>query len=216
MNTQKRCIVIAAGQFYNEVITVTEHDYVIAVDGGFAYLERLGITASAVVGDFDSLGYIPEHENISVYQSEKDDTDMMLAIKLGTMQGCKEFHLYFGMGGRFDHTIANLQTLTYITKYQDDNGQRLLSGYLYDEHNMMTVICDGSISFSQDCKGYVSCFSLDEYAYGVDEVGLKYGLDKATLQNSFPLGVSNEFIGKPASISVIKGTLLITQQRNII
>jgi thiamine pyrophosphokinase len=57
--------------------------------------------------------------------------------------------------------------------------------------------------------GYVSVFSLSETSTGVTLKGLKYPLDRATLQNSFPLGTSNEFLGSPASVEVEDGTLLI-------
>ena len=44
---------------------------------------------------------------------------------------------------------------------------------------------------------------------GVSETGLKYLLDNFTMTNAYPVGVSNEFIGEPAEISVETGTLLI-------
>lgn len=216
----KRCIIIAAGEFYDEKINVTKDDYVIAVDGGFSYLDNLTLTANAVVGDFDSLGYTPAHPNLYKYKSDKDDTDTVLAIKLGILQGCTEFHLYFGTGGRFDHTIANLQALKFISSYRlnPDNDITIctdtnLIGYVYDKTNIITAITNDSITFSKDNTGYISCFSFDENAYGVTEVGLKYEIDNVTLKNNFPLGVSNEFVGTPATISVKKGTLIITTQR---
>ena len=38
---------------------------------------------------------------------------------------------------------------------------------------------------------------------------MKYELDRAEVTNDFPVGVSNEFIGEPASITVENGTLLV-------
>jgi len=39
---------------------------------------------------------------------------------------------------------------------------------------------------------------------------LKYPLDNATIKNEHPLGVSNEFTGAQATVSVRDGTLIIT------
>lgn len=56
----------------------------------------------------------------------------------------------------------------------------------------------------------VSVFCHSDRAEGVTIQGLKYTLQDAELTNGFPLGVSNEFIGERAEISVKKGILLVT------
>ena len=56
---------------------------------------------------------------------------------------------------------------------------------------------------------YVSVFPFEGMAVGVTEKGLKYPLNDATLDCSFPLGVSNEFTAEEAVISVKSGSLLI-------
>ena len=101
-----------------------------------------------------------------------------------------------------DHTIANIQHLAYLAEH----GAR---GYLYDEESIMTVIAGARISFPADAAGYVSVFAYGNEAKGVDLTGLKYPLNNATLDHSYPLGVSNEFIGEEASVSVKEGKLLI-------
>ena len=46
-------------------------------------------------------------------------------------------------------------------------------------------------------------------ARGVTLRGLKYPLERYTMTGSFPLGVSNQFLGQPASVSVEDGCLLL-------
>ena len=82
---------------------------VIAADGGLRHLEAQGLTADLIVGDFDSLGRVPEGDNILRHPVEKDDTDMLLAVRTGLDRGYRVFVLYGGLGGRLDHTYANLQ-----------------------------------------------------------------------------------------------------------
>ena len=50
-------------------------------------------------------------------------------------------------------------------------------------------------------------------AEGVDLEGLYYPLKDGTLTAGFPLGVSNHFTGKEATISVKNGSLLVLWDR---
>ncbi len=200
MLKQGRCYIIGAGECSRLLLQLKDEDYVIAVDGGYEYSKEYRM--DLVVGDFDSLGYIPNHPNVIKLLPEKDDTDMLVAIKEGLKAGYETFHIYGGLGGRMDHTIANIQHLAYLA----ERGAR---GYLYGDESVMTVISNGSMSFPADAAGYVSVFAYGEEAKGVDLTGLKYPLKDATLRNGYPLGVSNEFIGKEACVSVKAGKLLI-------
>lgn len=177
-----------------------DNSLIIAADKGYDNLRALGINPHIAVGDFDSLGFIPTDCETVQHPVRKDDTDMMLAVKIGLQRGCKEFYLYGGMGGSFDHTLANLQTLSFIA----ENGGR---GYLECDTQNLTVIKDSSFEISGE-NGRISVFALTE-CEGVTIKGLQYELDNADLSPSFPLGVSNSFIGKKASISVENGTLAI-------
>ena len=55
----------------------------------------------------------------------------------------------------------------------------------------------------------LSIFCLGEPAHGVTLEGLKYPLQGATMTAQVPLGVSNEFLGGPARITVQRGTLVV-------
>ena len=63
-NQRSSCYVVGAGEMYGQPPAPEPGDFVIAADGGFGYLTAQGIRADLVVGDFDSLGTLPEHANV--------------------------------------------------------------------------------------------------------------------------------------------------------
>ena len=196
------CYIVGAGENHGLDFKPTSNDFVIAADAGFRYLAQCGIAANLVIGDFDSLKNLPTHPNTLALNPEKDDTDMLAAVREGIKAGYSVFHIYCGTGGRIDHTIANLQVLAYLAQ----NG---MQGFLFDKDSVMTAITNQKITFDKILSGYISVFSYTEKSEGVYLHGLKYKLENAVLTNTFPLGVSNEFIGKESSVSVAAGTLLI-------
>ncbi|MGE4354071.1 MAG: thiamine diphosphokinase [Oscillospiraceae bacterium] len=199
---RKICYIVGAGDGANITINLGEGDMVIAADGGYKTLMAIGITPDLVVGDFDSLGYIPEGVELVRHPPEKDDTDMMLAILLGMERGYRNFLIYGGLGGRLDHTLANLQSLCYIAGH----GCR---GWLWGDGTAITAVKDGAVTFPGKCSGMLSVFAQGGAARGVYETGLKYKLDDATLHFDYPLGISNEFLGCDAGVSVREGMLAL-------
>ena len=179
-----------------------KNDLLIAADGGLDHLTRQGLVPHLIVGDFDSLGRVPEGDNILLHPVEKDDTDTMLAVKTGLERGYKTFLLYGCLGGRLDHAYANLQTLLYLAR-------RGAAGFLLGDGMAAAVILNGALTFSPDCKGTLSVFCPDGEARGVTLSGLHYPLRDAVLTSDFPLGVSNQFTGKTASVAVREGALLV-------
>ncbi len=200
------CYIFGAGEFTPCEITLMEQDLVIAADGGYDHLIGMGLRADIALGDFDSVtSYEIWEDNICekfTYPPEKDDTDMMLAIKLGLSKGYETFAIYGGLGGRLDHTIANLQALSFVAA---EGAQATL----YHKDYAVTAIKNSSFTLPKDTSGYVSVFSLSDRSENVTIKGLKYEIEGATLTNSFPLGVSNEANGKKGVISVGRGTLAI-------
>ena len=105
------CYIVGAGENYGLDFIPDEGDYIIAVDGGYQYLTQENIPADLVIGDFDTLRYVPEHPNVIKLPPEKDDTDTGWAVKEGWKRGYREFVLYGVTGGRISHTMANVQLL---------------------------------------------------------------------------------------------------------
>ena len=200
-----KCLVFCAGGFNGLLEPIASDDYIIAADGGLVHTDNLGLAPNLILGDFDSLGYVPEGS--SVFPVEKDDTDAMLAVKKGLELGYKEFLLYGSLDGpRLDHSVANFQTLQYLA----DRGA---TGALIGKTQIVTVVKNGKLAFPARNKGIVSVFCMGNDAHGVSIKGLKYALEKGTLTAGFPLGVSNHFIGREAEISVENGSLLLIYDR---
>ena len=195
------CVIFCAGEFDRLLRPLEKGDIVIAADGGLKHTQSLGIKPDIILGDFDSLGYVPQGSE--KYPVEKDDTDAMLAAKRGLSLGCREFLFYGSLDGpRLDHTVANFQTLSYLTEHG-------AKGTLIGLRQQVTLLKNGTLTFPKEAAGNISVFAFGGEAEGVSIRGLYYGLEKGTLTPAFPLGVSNHFIGEEAEVSVEKGRLLI-------
>lgn len=179
--------------------------YCIAADGGYTHLQSRGIEPDLAVGDFDSLGYVPAVREVVRHPVEKDDTDMMLAVREGLRRGFRSFILYGGIGGRLDHTIGNIQTLGFLAQH----GAR---GLLCGEGTAVTILQNGALRFPATAAGTVSVFCFGDAAEGVTERGLYYPLENARMENTLPMGVSNEFCNRESEVSVQKGKLLVLWQ----
>lgn len=196
------CYIIGAGEMSEQLPVVKEGDFVIACDGGFRYCQEAGLKVNMIVGDFDSLGFLPVHKNVVQLNPIKDETDTGWAIGEGIKRGYDEFVIYGGTGGRLSHTVANIQLLTNIAALG-------CKAVLVRSDAWYRVLTNDEIRFSAEQEGYLSVFCLGDKAEGVQEEGLKYSLKDAVLTKENPVGVSNEFIGKESRVAVEKGTLLV-------
>ena len=201
----KRCVIIGAVEFDFPLENyIRETDFVICADKGWQNAAAHGIKADMIVGDFDSS---PRPENpdadITVLPVVKDDTDTYYVARYAVENGFTDVLLRGVIGGRrFEHTMANIQTLLYLAKNR-------VNATAVTEYSQIMVICDGSISLPDMDDKFFSLFSLGDRAEGVSIKGAKYPLDKYTLTNFYPIGVSNEFIGEKVDISVENGAVLL-------
>lgn len=211
-----KCILIAAGDLtltaipdYNSLT-----DAIIAVDGGLLYCGLLNLEPDIIIGDFDSIAADSEleaalalietnyPEKVLRLKPEKDDTDMLVALKWGLAKGFRSFHIYGGLGGRLDHTLANIQCLLYLKRQKAD-------GYLFEENGMILVAENETRTFQPSMEGFLSLFSLEKESV-ISIQNMKYPLDAYHMTNDFPIGISNEFIpGKSGVVTVHEGAAVI-------
>lgn len=199
----KKCAIFCAGGFAGRLPDGA--DALIAADGGLIHTAALGLQPDVILGDFDSLGYVPTGSE--VFPVEKDDTDSMLAIKRGFAMGCDTFYIYGSLDGdRLEHTMANFQALQYIS-------QRGGRGFLIGCRQIVTAITADEIRFPATFRGYLSVFCMGADARDVCIRGAQYALEDGTLTSGFPLGVSNRFQDEEVTVSVADGTLLLIWDR---
>ncbi len=210
----KKCVIVGAGacdsQKLRERSALKDGDLCIAADGGLDYLLSVGITPDIVLGDMDSIKVQDALDSFFVKRLpvEKDDTDMLAAIKEGLAAGYQQFSLFGALGGRLDHTIANIQSLLYLLNH----GAR---GTIWGDDMSVLLIRNESLFFTAEEAENgrrISVFAFGGDAQGVTEKGLKYPLDHVTLKQEFPVGVSNEFTGQDALVEVQNGMLLICME----
>lgn len=213
--TKQNCFLVGAGELPSYKIPVSGGDYLIAVDGGYDYCRMWNLAPDLVLGDFDSVS--PELKTEIVRMQEeipdktkvlpvmKDDTDMLAALRIALAKGYRGFRIYGGMGGRTDHTIANIQCLQFLKNQGAE-------GYLISDREMLFLIRNESIKFEPKSFGIFSLFALQKQVAGVTIRGMKYPLNQAELTDDYPIGISNEFIGEEAEVTVEDGTLLAVMQ----
>ncbi|MDR0884785.1 MAG: thiamine diphosphokinase [Clostridiales Family XIII bacterium] len=247
MANTKRCIIITAklNGTISENIDILPEDLVLCADGGYAYAKAEGVTPDAIIGDFDSLsdelcedvlnfentehGKAPEIVRLAV---DKKDTDTIACVKYGLRAGCGDFVIVGGLSGRLDHTIANLNVLSFLVDMgvrawirDSKNHARMIKGTFVEGMPTMEHVFNREVGINNGTPGMVllsnrknynfSVYSYVERSTGVSIKGAKYNLDKAVMTNSYPLGTSNEFDGdNDAIISVEFGRLLIILSEN--
>ena len=182
---------------------INSTDFIICADAGYKFAESNNIHPDLIVGDFDSAP-IPENQDCEIIKlpTHKNDTDLHFAINLALKRGCNRFILTGFTGGRLDHTLATITSLNFLA----DKAENC---YVWDLKSKIFIVNSSISIVKPDFDCYFSVFPITENADGVCIKGAEYPLDNATLVNTFPLGVSNEFKDNNVEISLKSGKLLV-------
>lgn len=202
------CALVGAVDFNAEDFSARqaagEFDFVIAVDAGFTHLEALGVLPDMAVGDFDSLGYVPQCRRVSRHPVKKDKSDMELAMEKALFWDNDNLIVYGALSGRLDHTVANLQL---FARYSEQGATVTGVG---DAFAVRFVTGPDVFLLPEGLgAGTVSVFSASDVARGVIESGLEYSVNDETLTNRTTRGLSNELMGERATVAVEEGTLMV-------
>lgn len=200
--------IIGGGEMldYGAALPLLAGRAVIAADSGLRHCEAMKARPDFVVGDFDShTGPLPPGVPKTAFDPvDKDYTDSTMALELALEQGAGDI-LFLGMlGGRLDHTLANLQNLARCARLGIPC--RLTDGVTH----VWGIRGPARFCLPRAEGSYFSLLSHSPQCKGVTILGAKYALDRYTLTNMIPRAVSNEFLEDDVWIHLEEGLLLIT------
>lgn len=206
----KRALIIGNGEEVNkDIIESLYPAYVICADGGLERAEKYGLIPDIIIGDFDSvdlslLDRYREHQvDIEKFPSEKDFTDMELAIECAISKGYKNIVLTGATGTRLDHTFANFMLIEKYHKIGVDLT-------IIDNNNELKIISpDGDLIIDNKEGYYISLIPLTDCIQGLSLEGFKYPLNKVSVQRGSTLCISNQLIGSKGRITLNKGTAIV-------
>jgi thiamine pyrophosphokinase len=199
---------VANGHIENYAYTtrqLSQFSHIIAVDGGLDHCHNMNIRPFEVVGDLDSVtpATLELYRDIPLfrYPSDKDETDLELAIARAGPSSSNHVVVFGATGCRMDHSIANLYLLA-----------RYPGCLTFESDTEIIFAIEKKCMVATQPGQVISLLPLGESVQGVQTSGLRWELNLATLSNNF-LSVSNECIGTQVSISAQTGTLLCYLQR---
>ncbi|MDR2182920.1 MAG: thiamine diphosphokinase [Clostridiales bacterium] len=207
--SKKKIVIFANGDaddmdFFRQVAEGA--DFVICCDGGARYAAKLGIAAHLIVGDLDSLnegdkaGFVRQNVEFEEYHTEKNATDLELAVSAALQRNPDEIVILGGFGGRADHFLGNIQTLVMATKADT-------KAFLASRTTKIFVI-DKFAEIPREDYDFISLVPLEAEAKGITTTGLKYPLCSEALRIGTTVGISNEFVDFVATVAVDEGLLL--------
>lgn len=201
----KRCAIITGGK-YSLINHIERCDFVIACDKGYEYCLKQNIVPDLLIGDFDSFGgELPQSIETEVLPVEKDDTDTMHAYRYCVERGFDEIYLYCAFGNRLDHFLSNIQTAIFGAKNN-------ITTYMSDEKNEFIVTDNKCIKLERKAGYSISLFAADKLTC-VSIKGAKYELNEYDIDNSYPIGQSNEWTDDYITISKEDGVMIVVMSK---
>lgn len=176
-----------------------EEQLIIAADGGYRLVKDKPV--QAVIGDFDTLGYLPDDVKTITHPTDKDKTDGEICLDYIKSIGGKEVTIYGGTGGHVDHVLGNVNLLAYAQKVG-------LMAKMVDAESTIYFLTSNLVLEGE--KGDVlSIIPFGGACSFKNSSGLKYSLEGLTIEPFSSLGISNSFLEGRVEIVVENGACLV-------
>lgn len=212
----KICIILNGEiRDYNKtkkIIKNEKYDFIICADGGANHIYMMDIVPDYIIGDLDSANsnivnyYNKKNVSFKRYPSKKNETDAEICIFLAQELSATSIDFIGALGGRIDHTIANVNLLYYAKK-------KGITPRIISEKEEISIAINELLSVKGEKGDIISIIPINGDAKGVTLENLEYPLVNYDMMYSIPRGISNVMLDKICKIKVRDGTLLII--RNI-
>ncbi|HLR07884.1 MAG TPA: thiamine diphosphokinase [Bacillota bacterium] len=191
-----------------------EIDIWIGADRGALTIINHNIRPDVAIGDFDSTSN-EEKKRIqqqsvryATFPSEKDYTDLELALFEAFRFNPDKIYLFGTTGGRLDHTLINIQLLYHIAK-------KNILGIMIDKNNQLRLTLPGRHTIHQDNMfSHISFIPYSRYVSGLTLRGFYYTLTNETISWGSTLSISNKLLSNYGTFSYHEGILLVVKSRD--
>ncbi len=189
----------------------TPGEIILAVDGGLRFVQHLGIKPDILVGDLDSIdeSQLKQIQSQKViikrFSPHKDETDFELALLEVENYSWKQIRVYGGLGGRLDHTIANL-SIAGSKRYVDRQ-------IIFTDTSQEVFFTIKGKKISGKPGDLISLIPWGGDVTGIFTDGLEYPLKDETLYFDGTRGISNIMNTDSAEIGFDSGRLLCVHQK---
>lgn len=186
-------------------------DLVIAADSGLAHALVAGVTVDVIVGDLDSVDAkdldraVAAGARVEQHPTDKDATDLELALHAACDAGARNIVVLGIAGGRLDHILANLLVLS-----SPAFGAVDLSAHGGGSH--LHIVRGGRPRALAGQPGDIlTLLPVGGTARGVRVTGVRWELTDEDLAPGSTRGVSNLFTAATARVSLDDGVLIAIQ-----
>ena len=179
---------------------------VIAADSGIHHAHALALPVSRLVGDLDSAGADAvararaEGTPFEEHPTDKDATDLHLALDAARFAGASRVTVLGAGGGRHDHLLANALLLA-----ADEFADLDLDACFGPDRITVVRRATRLLGAPGD---HLTLLAVGGPARGITTTGLRWPLTGDTLDPGSSRGVSNEFTDPESTITVTDGVLL--------
>jgi thiamine pyrophosphokinase len=185
-------------------------DRVVAADGGHAWAALLGLTPDLLIGDLDSIapgslaGLEGSQVPVEPYEHHsKWETDTELAVLAALRWKPERIVILGAVGGRLDHTLANILLLTHPALENLD--VTIVEGV----HEVFLAKPRVWTSIRGQAGDIMSLLPVGEAVQGITLGGFEYPLNTEALTPGSGRGVSNVLLGADGRLWVEGGRLLV-------